>query len=74
MTKRYCKLFALNAFRERKDDLIHVPALIENAYVPREIQKPIILPKNHWVTQIMIEDIQYNTVHVKVRHVVSELR
>ena len=68
------KLFALYPFLDRNDDLIHVRGRIDNADVPKEMKEPIILPANNRITQLLIEDIHYNTGHVEVKHMVSKLR
>ena len=68
------KLFALNPFLDRNDDLIHVRGRIVNADVPKEMKEPIVLPAKNRITQLLIEDIHCNTGHVGVKHVVSKLR
>ena len=65
-------LYKLNPFLE--DGLLRVGGRIEHAPLPYEMKHPVLIPNNHPVASLIIEDIHCKLGHADQQHVLSELR
>ena len=67
------KLASLNPYLEKSNQMIRVRGRLENADIPTDQRTPIVLPANHRVTHLLIDDIQRRNGHIGLKHVVSKL-
>ena len=57
-----------------EEGTLRVRGRIENSHLPQNMKTPILLPKNHRITYLMIEDCHRRHGHVGVKQVISLLR
>ena len=68
------KLASLNPYRKANNQMIRVRGRLENADIPTDQRTPIVLPANHRVTHLLIDNIHRRNGHIGLRHFVSKLR
>ena len=68
------KLASLNPIIDEQNRIIRVRGRLENADIPTDQRTPIVLPANHRVTHLLIDDIHRRNGHIGLKHVVSKLR
>ena len=68
------KLASLNFYLDENNGMICVRGRLENADIPTDQRTPIVLPANHRVTHLLIDDIHRRNGHIGLKHVVSKLR
>ena len=68
------KLASLNPIIDEKNQMIRVRGRLENADIPTDQKAPIVLPANHRITHLLIDDIHRRNGHIGLKHVVSKLR
>ena len=56
------------------EGIVRIRGRIENSDLPDSMKTPILLPKSHRITHLIIEDCHRSLGHVGVKHVMSTLR
>ena len=67
------KLVQLNPFIDKKG-VIRIRGRIANSKLHSEVRTPILLPRNHRVTKLIIRNCHEKNGHVGLKHVMSSLR
>ena len=57
-----------------EEEILRVRGWIENSHLPQNMKTPILLPQNHRVTYLIIEDCHRRHGHVGAKQVISLLR
>ena len=57
-----------------RNDLLHVVGRLKHSFLPEESKHPIILPKDHHVTKLIVEFIYKSNHHCGRDHLVSLTR
>jgi hypothetical protein len=57
-----------------EDSLIRVGSRLENAPLSYDAKFPPIIPKQHWIAQLMARDVHYNNAHSGQEHTLNLLR
>ena len=60
------KLASLNPYLDESNGMIRVRGRLENADIPTDQRTPIVLPANHRVTHLLIDDIHRRNGHVGI--------
>ena len=68
------KILPLNPFYDLDDNLLRARGRLANADIPDDMKRPIILPANHRVTDLLIADAHRRNGHIGLKHMVSKLK
>lgn len=74
MISRKSSIQSLDPFMDKTDGLLRVGGRIRNAQVEYNIKFPIILPKKHHLTKLIILDYHHRNLHAGVQVLLTALR
>ena len=68
------KILSLNPYLDSNDDVLRARGRLAIADIPDDMKRPIILPANSRVTDLLITDTHRRNGHIGLKHMVSKLR
>ena len=72
--KRNSRIRKLDPVLDKNDGLLHVGGRLDRASMPAESKHPIILPKNHHISLLILRQIHHDLKHSGRNHMLAVLR